>query len=113
MLSLVSIRHPRFQSQFVSQKNAIVHKEEFPMVAETVLISTYMDDSMDSVLWMKIKELNRTASCQMFWRKSGMYAPKWLCNSSAVLENIPPEDRPTEGNLDKEHLPSAKTLELL
>ena len=38
-----------FQTQCVSQKNAIVHKKEFPMAAETVLKSTNMDDSMDSV----------------------------------------------------------------
>ena len=39
-----------FQAQFVAQANAEKHnKVEFPMAAETVLKSTYMDDSMDSV----------------------------------------------------------------
>ena len=35
-----------------------------------------------------------------------MYARKRLSNTSAVLENITPEDRATEVDLDK-HLPSA------
>lgn len=39
-----------FQAQYVSQKLAGLYKNDFPMAAETVLKSTYMDDSMDSVL---------------------------------------------------------------
>ena len=38
-----------FQAQFVAQANAERYKDELPMAAETVLKSTYMDDSMDSV----------------------------------------------------------------
>ena len=38
-----------FQAQFVAQLNADKHNDEFPMAAETVLKSTYMDNSMDSV----------------------------------------------------------------
>ena len=76
------------------------------------MMSTYMDDSMDSVhdenqgieLYSQLSEL---------WRKAGIYARKWLSNSTTAPENIPPEDRATEVDLDKEHLPSAKTLRLL
>ena len=39
-----------FQAQYASQKHAGLYKNDFPMAAETVLKSTYMDDSMDSVL---------------------------------------------------------------
>ena len=39
-----------FQAQFVALTHAEKHKDEFPMAAETVLKSTYMDDSMDSVV---------------------------------------------------------------
>jgi len=39
-----------FQAQFVVQKYAEKHRNEFPMAAETVMKSTYMDDSMDSVV---------------------------------------------------------------
>ncbi|XP_044182031.1 uncharacterized protein LOC122962848 [Acropora millepora] len=39
-----------FQAQFVSQTHAEKHKDELPLAAEAVSKSTYMDDSMDSVI---------------------------------------------------------------
>ena len=39
-----------FQAQFVLQHHAKKFKDTFPLAAETVLRSTYMDDSMDSVV---------------------------------------------------------------
>lgn len=38
-----------FQAQYVLQQHARKFKSDFPMAAETILHSTYMDDSMDSV----------------------------------------------------------------
>ena len=38
-----------FYAQYVSQQHAKKNKNEYPLAAETVLCSTYMDDSMDSV----------------------------------------------------------------
>ena len=38
-----------FEAQFFAQENARRHQTEFPSAAETVLQSTYMDDSLDSV----------------------------------------------------------------
>ena len=38
-----------FLAQFVIQEHAQKHQSEFPLGAATVLKSTYMDDSMDSV----------------------------------------------------------------
>jgi len=41
-----------FQAQYVSQKHAELYMNVFLMAAETVLKSTYMNDSsMESVLW--------------------------------------------------------------
>ena len=37
------------ESQFVAQENARRHQTDYPLAAETVLKSTYMDDSIDSV----------------------------------------------------------------
>ena len=37
-----------YQAQFVSQKYARENQEHYPRAAETILESTYMDDSMDS-----------------------------------------------------------------
>ena len=64
-----------FQAQFVAQTHAEKHKDEFPKAAETVLKSTYMDDSMDSVVdesqGIKLyEELNQ------LWSKAGMQAHK-------------------------------------
>ena len=38
-----------YQAQFVSLKHAAENKKQYPKAAETILESTYMDDSMDSV----------------------------------------------------------------
>ena len=64
-----------FLAQFVAQQRATTHKEEFPLAAETVVTSTYMDDSMDSVsdvetgveLYKQLSEL---------WGSAGMHARK-------------------------------------
>ena len=37
-----------YQAQFVSQKHARENQEHYPSAAETILKSTYMDDSLDS-----------------------------------------------------------------
>ena len=81
----------------------------FPMAADTILYSTYMDDSMDSIrnegqaveLYKQLSQLLSAA---------GMYARKWISNPSKVLETIPPQDRKSEVDLDTDPLPCAKTL---
>ena len=53
------------ESQFVAQENARRNQDRYPLAAETVLKSTYMDDSIDSVenddegveLYRQLKEL--------------------------------------------------------
>ena len=42
-----------------------------------------------------------------------MKARKWLSNSVAVLNQVPPEDRASEINLDNSELSSVKTLGVL
>ena len=42
--------------------------------------------------------------------KAGIHARKWLSNSSKVLSEIPIQDRKSEVDLDRDHLPCAKTL---
>ena len=101
-----------FQAQFVTQEHAQKHKEEFPMAAETILKSTYMDDSMDSTsddqkgieLYKELSEL---------LGRAGMHVRKWLSNSPKVLEKIPVDDRASEVDLDQGHLPSVKTRGIL
>ncbi len=101
-----------FRAQFVSQENAEIHKEEFPLAAETVKKSTYMDDSLDSV---KTEETAIELYRQLIglWGKAEMQPRKWLSNSPAVLKVIPKEHRATEVDLDRHSLPATKTLGLL
>ena len=96
----------------MSQENAENHEEEFPLAAETVKKSTYMDDSLDSVKTVATAiELYR--QLLGLWRKAGMLPRKWLSNSPAVLKVIPMENRAAEVDLDRRSLPAAKTLGLL
>ena len=98
-----------FGAQFVSQEHAKRNSEKLPMASKSVLESTYMDDTMDSVI-------NVSAGIQLYnelsalWQSAGMYARKWLSNSTKVLEVVPEADRAENIDLDSGELPSVKTL---
>ena len=101
-----------FHAQYVSQHHAKKNKNKYRLAAETVLCSTYMDDSMDSVKTcdeaIKLyKELSEV------WGKAIMYARKWVSNESEVLKEFSEEDRATEVNLKCGEFPSIKTLGIL
>ena len=93
-----------FLAQYVSQENARLYGNEYPLAADTILNSTYMDDSMDSVM-------NNEQAIELYhqlsdvWGKAAMYARKWLSNSTEVLNNIPPQDRVKSVNLETGHFP--------
>jgi len=101
-----------FLAQFVAQENANRYADLYPMAAETVIKSTYMDDSMDSAdsedeaieLYKQLTEL---------WGKAGMYARKWLSNSAKVLAEIPQDARASKLDLNQGVLPTMKTLGIL
>jgi len=101
-----------FLAQLVARHHAELCKERYPMASETILKSTYMDDSMDSVK-------NDTQGIQLYqqlsrlWEEAGMRTHKWLSNSEIVLNQIPPSDRMYEVNLDSDPIPSAKTLGIM
>ena len=96
---------------FVAQENARRNQSSYPMAAETVLKSTYMDDSMDSVeteedgieLCHQLKEL---------WSLAGMQARKWVSNSPKVIAATPEEDRATKVSLQDNQDPVIKALGL-
>ena len=56
---------------------------------EVILKSTYMDDSMDSVI-EETEGVELYKELSELWQKAGMQTHKWLSNSLKVLENIPP-----------------------
>ena len=97
------------ESQFVAQENARRNQDRYPLPAETVLKSTYMDDSIDSVendeegveLYRPLKAL---------WGIANMHARKWISNSPKVIEAIPTEERATEIVINSGQDPVIKTL---
>lgn len=101
-----------FLAQFVIQEHARKHQSQFPPGAETVLKSTCIDDSMDSVpdketgieLYKQLSQLCASA---------GMHKRKWLSNAPEVLEHIPHADCVAEVDLDRGELPVVKTLGVL
>ena len=64
-------------------------------------MDSVLDDSQGIELYKQLDEL---------WSKAGMHARKWLFNSSQVLENIPIKDRASEVEVNKDPLPTVKTL---
>ena len=97
------------EAQFVAQENARRHQDVYPMAAETVLKSTYMDDSIDSVETVQdgiqlYKELDS------LWGIAGMQARKWVSNSLEVVEATPEADRATELQISEGQEPVVKTL---
>ena len=101
-----------FLAQFVIQEHARKHQSQFPLGAETVLKSTYMDDSMDSVP-DKETGIDLYKQLSQLWASAGMHARKWLSNVPEVLEHIPHADCVTEVDLDRGELPVVKTLGVL
>ena len=101
-----------FMAQYVTQEHARRHATMLPLAAETVLDSTYMDDSLTSVA-------DENEGCDLYqqlsllWKRAGMHARKWLSNSTAVLALIPPSDRAAQLTLESSELPSVKTLGIL
>ena len=99
-----------FHAQYVSQHHAKKNKNEYPLAAEIVLCSTYMDDSMDSV-----KTCDEAIKLYKVIRVMGKswYACTWVSNELEVLKEIPEEDRTMEVNLKCGEFPSIKTLVIL
>ena len=68
-----------------------------------------MDDSMDLVL-DNSQGIELYKQLDELWSKAGMHARKWLSNSSQVLEKIPIKDRASEVDINKDPIPTVKTL---
>ena len=101
-----------FRAQFVAQENAHRHKGRFPLAAETVEKSTYMDDSLDSTL-SEDQAVELYTQLDGLWKLAGMEPRKWVSNSCSVLERIPKDKRAAKINLDQGTIPLMKTLGVL
>lgn len=72
------------EAQFVVQENARRHQDQYPLAAETVMKSTYMDDSIDSVETVE-KGIQLYKELDSLWGIAGMKARKWISNSPEVV----------------------------
>ena len=99
------------ESQFVAQENARRHQEQFPKAAETVLKSTYMDDSIDSVE-TDVEGIELYQQLDALWKLAGMQARKWISNSPEFVAATPENDRATELKLADSQDGVVKTLGL-
>ena len=98
-----------FLAQFVSQYHAKKWEKSYPRAAETILHSTYMDDSMDSVE-SETESIKLYKSLSELWDKAAMHTHKWLSNSTTVL---PSQDRLGQLELNESDSLSMKTLGVL
>ena len=81
-----------FLEQMVTQEHARQNREKYPVAANAILESTYMDDSMDSVHGVA-EALELFQQLSELWATAGMHARKWASNSVAVLSHISGEDQ--------------------
>ena len=97
------------EAQYVAQENSRRFQDRYPLAAETVLKSTNMDDSIDSVEDEAKTETLQT-ELQELWKNAGMEARKWVSNSKQVLAAIPEEHRASELVIRNAEQPVTKTL---
>ena len=97
------------ESQFVAQENARRNQAKYPLAAETVLKSTYMDDSMDSVETIE-RGIELYHQLSDLWGLAGMKARKWMSNAAKVMEAVPEEGHATELRLNDKEETIVKTL---
>ncbi|KAK3752638.1 hypothetical protein QZH41_008763, partial [Actinostola sp. cb2023] len=81
----------------------------YPLAAETILKSTYMDDSIDSVETPE-EGVELYRQLDGLWSLAGMKARKWISNSAEVIAATPEEDHATELQLSDSQDPIVKTL---
>ena len=67
----------------------------YPLAAETVLKSTYRDDSIDSVETVQ-DGIHLHKELDSLWGIGGMKARKWVSNSVEVVAATPEADMATE-----------------
>ena len=101
-----------FLAQYVTQQYSKKWKSDFPLAAEAVLTSTYMDDTMTSANNDEEAKAMYSQLCSL-WQSAGMYPRKWMSNSLELLQAIPKEDRASQLELGDTEMPSVKTLGIM
>ena len=84
----------------VARENAKKFENTYPRSVETVLKSTYTDDSLDSVE-TSTEAIQLYKELKLIWSKAGMNARKWLSNNVEVMKQIPMDERSKQVDLSK------------
>ena len=63
----------------------------YPRAADTVLESTYMDNSIDSTETRE-EGIQLYVDISRLWKTAGMRTAKWISNSAKLFEQIPCKD---------------------
>ena len=98
-----------FCAQYVWQKHADDHRAEYPLAAEAVKNSCYMDDLMPSVETVETAKEMRQQLTEL-GDKAGFHIRKWISQKPEVIMDIPEADRATKVDLEKKEFPVMKTL---
>ena len=87
-----------FLAQYVTQMHARMNCKDYPRAAKTILKSTYIDDSIDSVATKK-ESICLYNNLTQLWNLANVQARKWSSNSKTLMQKIPVEDRALSINL--------------
>ena len=98
-----------FCALYVWQKHADDHRAEYPLAAEAVKNSCYMDDLMPSVETVETAKEMRQQLTEL-GDKAGFHIRKWISQKPEVIMDIPEADRATKVDLEKKEFPVTKTL---
>ena len=98
-----------FCTQYVWQKHADDHKAEYPLAAEVVKSSCYMDDLMPSVETVEAAKEVRQQLTEL-GDKAGFHICKWISQKPEVIMDIPEADRATKVDFERREFPVTKTL---
>ena len=98
-----------FCTQYVWQKHADDHKAQYPLVAEVLKNSCYMDDLMPSVETVEAAKEVRQQLTEL-GDKAGFHICKWISQKPEVIMDIPEADRATKVDLEQREFPITKTL---
>ena len=89
-----------FWAQYVWQQHARDHKDLYPLAAEAVQNSCYMDDLMPSVKSVEETNSMRKQITEL-GDMAGFHVRKWISHRPEVIEDIPDQDRAAEIDLSK------------
>ena len=98
-----------FLAQLVSSKNAEHFNEKYSRGVETILKSTYMDDTLDSVETVEDAQELQLQIIKI-WEGAGMSAKKWITSSNEINQKIPSESRAKVLEINDGEKLSVKTL---